>query len=75
MADNVTNELLLEHLKALRTQVGTLQNDVSDVKTSLISLRQHLTAFMSTHAAHEGALASLQARPNRIERRLEISET
>lgn len=72
MADNVTNELLLEHLKALRTQVGTLQ---TDMKTSLISLRQHLTAFMSTDAAHEGALASLQARVNRIERRLEISET
>jgi hypothetical protein len=30
---------------------------------------------MSTDAAHEGALASLQARLNRIERRLEISET
>jgi chromosome segregation ATPase len=74
MADNVTNELILEHLKAIRAEIGTLQSDMSDVKASLTSLRQHLSGFMSTDAAHEGALASVQSRLNRIERRLEISE-
>lgn len=74
MADNVTNELILEHLKSIRAEIGSLQSDMTDVKSSLTSMRQHLSGFMSTDAAHEGALASVHERLNRIERRLELSE-
>lgn len=71
---NVTNELILEHLKAIRSELGNLTSDMADVKTSLTSLRQHLAGFMSTDAAHEGSIAAIQARLHRIEQRLEISD-
>jgi len=74
MADNVTNELLLETLKAMQAKLSDIANDLSDLKADMRGLKGHMAAFMQTEVAQDGAIASIQAKIDRIERRLELSE-
>ena len=62
MADNVTNELLLEQLKSIQNRLSNLEAGQTDIKTTLISMQQHMTGYMTNTTAHESALANLQAR-------------
>ena len=73
MADKVTNELLLEHLKAIQAKLGLLASDLADAKSDLRGIKSHLAGFMESEVAQDGALAALQARLDRVERRLEIN--
>jgi hypothetical protein len=74
MADNVPNELLLETLKAMQAELTAVADDVVDVKTDMRSLKGHMAAFMQPEVAQDGALASIQARIDRVERRLELAD-
>lgn len=73
MTENVTNALLLEHLKSIQSKLATMAEDMIDVKTELRGLKSHLAGFMQSDVAQDSAIASLQSRLDRIERRLEIS--
>lgn len=74
MSDSVTNELLLEHLKLIQTRLVNIERGQSDLKTSIIGIQQHMAGFMTSAAAQESALAQLQSRVERIERRLELGD-
>ena len=74
MADNVTNELLLEHMKEMQARLAALQSDVTDMKADIRGIKGHMISFMETELAQDGALASLATRVERIERRLSLSE-
>lgn len=73
MADNVTNELLLEHLKAIQSKLAQMANDLSDVKTDIRGVKGHMASFMHSELSQDHAIAALQERLERIERRLELS--
>ncbi|MEL6551736.1 MAG: hypothetical protein AAFQ54_15955 [Pseudomonadota bacterium] len=76
--DNVTNELLLETLKAMQTTLGEISNDVHDVhdvKADLRGVKGHMAAFVQAEVAQDGAIAAIQTRLERIERRLDLSES
>jgi hypothetical protein len=74
MAENVTNELLLETLKAIQTKIAKVADDITDLKTDVRGIKGHMAAFMQSEVAQDGSLASIQARLDRIERRLELHE-
>jgi len=74
MAENVTNELLLETLKAIQTKLASVADDITDLKTDMRGIKGHMAAFMQSEVAQDGSLASIQARLDRIERRLELHE-
>lgn len=74
MGDSVTNELLLEHLKLIQTRLVDIERGQSDLKTSIIGIQQHMAGFMISAAARESAIAQLQNRVERIERRLELGD-
>ena len=74
MAENVTNELLLETLKAMQTKLSDVASDLHDVKSDIRGVKGHLASFMQTEIAQDNAIATIQVRLDRIERRLEISE-
>jgi hypothetical protein len=74
MPDNVTNELLLETLKAIQAKLSDMASDVVDLKADMRGLKGHMAAFMQSEVAQDGAIASIQAKIDRIERRLEIAE-
>lgn len=74
MADNVTNELLLETLKAIQAKINDMANDLSDVKADMRGLKGHMAAFMQSEVAQDGAVAAIQTKIDRIERRLDLTE-
>lgn len=74
MAANVTNELLLETMKALQAKLSDMASDLQDMKTDLRGIKGHMASFMQTEVAQDNAIASIQARIDRIERRLEIND-
>jgi hypothetical protein len=75
MDDKVTNELLLETLKAIQAKLSDMAGDLHDLKADMRGLKGHMAAFMQSEVAQDGAIASIQAKIERIERRLEISES
>ncbi|MEM7644590.1 MAG: hypothetical protein AAF366_19010 [Pseudomonadota bacterium] len=75
MAGNVTNELLLETLKAMQAKLSDVASDIHDVKTDLRGIKGHMASFMQSELAQDNSLASIQARIERIERRLDLSES
>ncbi len=74
MADNVTNELLLEHLKSVQSKLGGMASDISDVKAEIRGLKSHMAGFMNSEVSQDAALASMQDKLERIERRLELND-
>ncbi|MDP3552695.1 hypothetical protein [Methylocystis sp.] len=70
MADNVTNELLLETLKAIQAKLSDVAGDIVDLKADIRGLKGHLAAFMQSEIAQDGAIASIQLKIERIEQRL-----
>lgn len=74
MADNVTNELLLETLKDIQAKLNDMANDLSDVKADMRGLKGHMAAFMQSEVAQDGAVAAIQTKIDRIERRLDLNE-
>ncbi|MFY7778922.1 MAG: hypothetical protein ACOVQ8_11585 [Elstera sp.] len=71
---NVANELILEHLKAIQGKLSTMADDLTDVKADMRGLKTHMAGFMHSEVAQDGVLASIRARLDRIERRLDLSE-
>lgn len=74
MADNVTNVLILEHLKAIRSRIGAIASDLTDVKTDVRSMKGHMAAFLQAEVAQDNAIAQMQARLDRIEQRLNLQD-
>lgn len=71
---NVTNELILEPLKAIQGKLSAMADDLTDVKADMRGLKTHMAGFMQSEVAQDGVLASIPARLDRIERRLDLSE-
>jgi predicted nucleic acid-binding Zn-ribbon protein len=74
MPGNVTNERLRETLKAIRSRRADMASDLTDLKADMRELKGHMAAFMQSEVAQDGAIASIQAKIDRIERRLDLSE-
>ena len=74
MSDNVTNRLLLEHLEAIQSKLSSMANDVNDLKADMRGLKSHMAGFMQSEVAQDSAIATMQTRLERIERRLELRD-
>ena len=73
MPDNVTNELLLEHLKALREDAKTARAERHEIRDALRALKGHVAALVQSDLNRDAEHASLISRIERIERRLELN--
>ena len=74
MAGNVTNELLLEHLKRIQDRLGRLELGMDDVMIELRSHKAILGALVSSEATQDGRIAGISKRLDRIETRLDLRE-
>lgn len=72
MADNVTNELIFETLKSIQAKLADIASDISDMKADMRGQKAHLAGFMQSEVAQDGAIAALQLKIERIEKRLNI---
>ena len=55
MPDNVTNELLLETLKAIQAKLSDIASDIVGLKADMRGLKDHMAAFMHSEVAQDGA--------------------
>lgn len=68
-----TENLLLEHLKALRTDVAVIRRDVLESKVRLASLEGHVALVHEDMAGMNLRMDGFSERLERLERRLELS--
>lgn len=73
MAD-VTNDLLMEGLRAIRSDLGDLKDAHRTTHRRLSSIDHHLAAMNLDVNGHTDELELLRDRVSRIERRLEIAD-
>jgi len=71
----VTNELMYEVLKVIQQDVFSLKNGVSELKLELNAVRGHMISMQPDIHNIYGVLARHDVRLERIERRLELSDT
>ena len=66
--------LLLEHMKAIRSDVADIKRDVRDIKVRITSLEERMVQLYGDVFHHGVRLDELNARIDRIERRLELQD-
>ena len=74
MSEKVTNQLLLEYLEPIQSKLSAMANDIVDLKSDMRGLKSHMAGFMQSEVAQDSAIATMQTRLERIERRLELRD-
>lgn len=74
MADNVES-LILEQFRRLNQRLARIEDDTADVKLRLTATEEHLGSLMMSVAGVNARLDKLDSRVQRIERRLDLTET
>jgi hypothetical protein len=74
MAENVTNELMYELLKAVRGDIARLSDRFERVEGEMRVMRGHMAALVQSDLNHGADFSALAHRVDRIERRLELND-
>lgn len=74
MTDNVTNELLLEHLKSIQAKLVRHDEAFQRIEGEIRVLKSHIYGLVQAEMGRDPDLASLLLRIERIERRLELHD-
>ncbi|MDE0696008.1 MAG: hypothetical protein OXH76_09285 [Boseongicola sp.] len=74
MADNVTNELILEHLKQIQGKLSDHDGRFSRLDSQLRAIKAHVAGLALSDLSRDADQASMQVRLDRVERRLELSD-
>ena len=70
--DNVTNALLLEHLKAIQAKLAEHDGQFLSIESRLTALEGHVTALVQRSVGRIVEITDLARRVERIERRLDL---
>jgi len=74
MTDNVTNELILEHLKVLQADAKTARMERKEIRDELRAIKGHIVALVQSDLNRDSQQGSVYIRLDRIERRLELRD-
>jgi hypothetical protein len=69
-----TDNLVLEHLRPIRSDIARLANRMETMSVELTAIRQHLGGVVTIQDHDHGDIAEIKSRLDRIERRLELTE-
>jgi hypothetical protein len=73
MTEDVTYAPIFETLKAMQSKLSDMAGDLHDLKNDVRGVKGHMAAFMQSEVSQDSALAAIQTRLARIERRLDIN--
>ena len=73
MNEKVEN-LILEHLRVIRADMSSMKDEMSGMRAEMLVMRQHMVGLLGSQVLHDGELATIKVRLDRIEKRLELSE-
>ena len=68
------DNLVLEHLRAIRTEMGKMADYMQTLSVEMTALRQHLAGVVTLQDHDHGDIAGIKHRLDRIERRLELTD-
>ena len=68
------DNLVLEHLRAIRADVAKLADAMRSISVVMTALRQHLAGIVTIQDHDHGEVAVIKHRLDRIERRLELAD-
>ena len=66
------DNLILEHLRAIRAEVARMVDEVRGLGTEMTSMRQRMAGMVTLQDLDHTDIAALKARVDRIEKRLEL---
>lgn len=72
MSENVTNELLLEHLKRLHDEARNARLERKEIRGELRAIKAHVVALVQSDLNRDSQQGSVYERLDRIERRLDL---
>ncbi len=73
MTDETAN-LALEILKKLQGDFALMREDILGMRIEMTGMKQHMAAFMQSELRQDSDIASIRLRPDRIERRLDLTD-
>jgi hypothetical protein len=73
MTENVEN-ILLEHMRAIRAQLERMERDLTDVKVRIGSWERHQLAAHHDSIGQSGRIDNLDERLIRLEKRMELRD-
>ena len=53
MTDSATNQLLLEHLKAIQATLAAMDGRMNELRADVRGVRSHLAGFMHSEVSHD----------------------
>ena len=74
MPDNVTNELILEHLKALQEDAKIARLERHEIRDEIRALKTHMAALVQSDLNRDSQQGSVYQRLERIEQRLNLAD-
>ena len=69
-----TDNIVLELLRAIRGDIGRIEDDMGALKVEMTAVRQHLAGVITLQEHEHGDIAALKVRLEPIERRLELAD-
>ncbi len=72
MAQNVTNELIIEHLKQVQSKLSDMAIEISETRSDIRGLKGHVASMLQSEVSKDGEIAAIKLRIERIENRLEL---
>jgi D-serine deaminase-like pyridoxal phosphate-dependent protein len=67
------DNLVLRYLRKIDEKTDRLDERMTDAIAELRSVKTHMSAFLQAEVAQDGSIASILARLEKIERRLELN--
>lgn len=74
MTSEAPDNLVLEHLRAIRSDISRIKEDIHGLRAEMTSVRQHLGGVVTLQEFDHTDLAALKVRIERIEKRLELAD-
>ena len=72
---NDPQEIVLEHLRAMRSDIGDIKLDVRDLKVGINALRTEVNALRGDILRQERSIAAVEIDVDRINTRLGLHDT
>ncbi len=69
-----TENLVLEHLRAIRGDIAEIKGDLHFLRQRVGALEQHMATLITMIPTYNDELEKLRKRVSRIERRLELTD-
>ena len=72
MTDGNRDNLILEHLRSIRSDMSAMKDEMAGMRAEMLIVRQHMAGLLGTQTLHDSEIAGIKVRLGRIEKRLEL---